>query len=446
MKKALILAIAIAAVLVLVGCNKKAQQQTAVMPSQDFVGTWFNNNDDDDYLEIHEINAEENRILFVWFNHEASARRKEGTAKIEDGKIRYVIQDWGEGTSVEFAGIMEFNKHGVAIIPNDYLTGQSYIAYQYWDKIIPQGLEYRVDGQSVTITGYTGSATTLVIPLTIDGLPVTAIGDQAFDGKALTNFTAPSVISIGWAAFSGCRELVNVDFPAATTIGNFSFGFCVKLTDISFPMVTTISYRAFSSCLSLTSVSFPFAVNIELEAFSGCENLTGVSIPSAIEIGQIFQRCESLTSITLGIITEDNFYAGDEWWSGPGDATDGGGFIPSFLGNLRDVYFAPGGGAGTYVTDNPGMDAEWRKQGTAATATNFTRIIELTNPRMNGPDVLALQEKLLSLGFSEIGTADGYYGPMTEGVIKNIQTSSHFEINGKVDRVLWDHIFNKVTQ
>ena len=81
-----------------------------------------------------------------------------------------------------------------------------------------------------------------------------------------------------------------------------------------------------------------------------------------------------------------------------------------------------------------------------ATATNFTRVIELKSPRMNGPDVLALQERLLSLGFSEIGTADGYYGPMTEGVIKNIQTSSHFEINGKVDRVLWDHIFNKVTQ
>jgi peptidoglycan hydrolase-like protein with peptidoglycan-binding domain len=73
----------------------------------------------------------------------------------------------------------------------------------------------------------------------------------------------------------------------------------------------------------------------------------------------------------------------------------------------------------------------------------FIRVIELRNSPMNGTDIIKLQEKLLSLGFYELGEADGYYGTITEGVIKNIQTFSGFTINGKVDKILWDYIFTE---
>ena len=69
------------------------------------------------------------------------------------------------------------------------------------------------------------------------------------------------------------------------------------------------------------------------------------------------------------------------------------------------------------------------------------RIIELTNPRMEGNDVLSLQRRLLSLGFTETGEADGYYGPLTAGVIKNVQILFGFEADGKVNKSLWDNIF-----
>ena len=55
--------------------------------------------------------------------------------------------------------------------------------------------------------------------------------------------------------------------------------------------------------------------------------------------------CESLSSVELGSITEGNF------------SNDN-----SFPGDLRDVYFDAGGGAGTYITTNPGWDATWTKQ------------------------------------------------------------------------------------
>lgn len=72
----------------------------------------------------------------------------------------------------------------------------------------------------------------------------------------------------------------------------------------------------------------------------------------------------------------------------------------------------------------------------------FSRAIELANPRMNGTDVLDLQKRLLFLGFTEIGEADGYYGPLTDKAIKSIQTFSGYVSDGKIDRTLWDFIFS----
>jgi peptidoglycan hydrolase-like protein with peptidoglycan-binding domain len=77
----------------------------------------------------------------------------------------------------------------------------------------------------------------------------------------------------------------------------------------------------------------------------------------------------------------------------------------------------------------------------------YSRVIKVTNPRMNGPDIVALQKRLLELGFSEVGTADGYYGPKTEMAVTNIRKFAGFiksphDQSGEVDRALWDFIFN----
>jgi hypothetical protein len=75
-------------------------------------------------------------------------------------------------------------------------------------------------------------------------------------------------------------------------------------------------------------------------------------------------------------------------------------------------------------------------------SNDFSRIIELRNPRMQGDDITSLQNRLLSLGFTDLGEDDGYYGPLTESVIKDIQSFSTFEQDGKIDRPLWDFIFD----
>jgi peptidoglycan hydrolase-like protein with peptidoglycan-binding domain len=77
----------------------------------------------------------------------------------------------------------------------------------------------------------------------------------------------------------------------------------------------------------------------------------------------------------------------------------------------------------------------------SAPAQEFRRSIEVQTPRMNGPDVQALQRRLLAAGFAGIGEADGYYGPATEKAVKQVQCFTGFEETGIVDRALWDFIF-----
>jgi peptidoglycan hydrolase-like protein with peptidoglycan-binding domain len=74
---------------------------------------------------------------------------------------------------------------------------------------------------------------------------------------------------------------------------------------------------------------------------------------------------------------------------------------------------------------------------------DFSRIIELRSIRMYGNDIVQLQTLLKNMGFDEIGEIDGYYGPLTENAINTIQYFSGFENDGKVNKILWDFLFNK---
>lgn len=217
---------------------------------------------------------------------------------------------------------------------------------------IPEGLEYWDQGTEVSITGYTGSATTLDIPASINDKPVTAIGMQAFlENKVLTSVTIPdsvttiayeafsgctgltsvtignnvteiknyafakcealtavsipdSVISIGEHAFQECRGLKSVTIGnQVTSIGQWAFGYCTALPSVTIPgSVTTIGVSAFTYCNSLTSVTFENGVTtIGEKAFYGCTGLTAVTLPDSVTtIGtDTFARCENLTSVTI---------------------------------------------------------------------------------------------------------------------------------------------------
>jgi hypothetical protein len=101
---------------------------------------------------------------------------------------------------------------------------------------------YTINNGTITITGYTGPGGALAVPSTINSLPVTAIGDGAFDWcTSLTSVTIPdTVISIGVGAFDDCASLTNILIPnSVTSIGDYAFDDCYLLRSFSFPQSVT---------------------------------------------------------------------------------------------------------------------------------------------------------------------------------------------------------------
>ena len=191
--------------------------------------------------------------------------------------------------------------------------------------------------KTVTITKYTGTESTVILPSTINSWPVTKIGEDAFqDNTTITSVTIPAnVTEIGSNAFADCTNLTSVTYggdwsnltiqsgnPAVEDAVNaqlFDFAFTPDNTavivirykgtaaDVTIPSrykgkpVTMIDHAAFYNS-AVTSVTIPDSVtSIPDSAFGFCSQLTNISIPNSVTyIGfSAFNSCTSLKSITL---------------------------------------------------------------------------------------------------------------------------------------------------
>lgn len=117
---------------------------------------------------------------------------------------------------------------------------------------------FTTNNGTLTITAYSGSATTLGIPDATNGYPITGIGAGAFlRHSALTNVLLPdSMVTVGDSAFASCFGLATINFPVnLATIGGSAFDGC-KLITVAIPQgVTHIGYRAFAGCTTLEQIT-----------------------------------------------------------------------------------------------------------------------------------------------------------------------------------------------
>ncbi len=205
----------------------------------------------------------------------------------------------------------------------------------------------------ITIAGYTGSSTNVVIPLSInvDGedIPIKAIAINAFrNNDAITSVTIPnSVTIIGNSAFRDCPYLTiyceassepsgwdsswNWGCPVVRSsylgmhgyFDDFEYGVCIDEdgnkyvtitgydasdTDVVIPesinvngeniIVKTIADNAFRNNDAIASVTISDSVtSIGYRAFDGCSSLTSIYIPNSVTtIGSYaFEDCSNLT-------------------------------------------------------------------------------------------------------------------------------------------------------
>ncbi len=96
----------------------------------------------------------------------------------------------------------------------------------------PATYTYTVTDNKITITGYSGDETHLTIPSAIDGLPVVAIGREAFRGSSLEKVILPdSIKTVDWFAFYGSSALAEIHIPQSVIKIEYGvFDGCGRLT------------------------------------------------------------------------------------------------------------------------------------------------------------------------------------------------------------------------
>lgn len=211
-------------------------------------------------------------------------------------------------------------------------------------------INYAKYNDHIEITGCANGTTSLEIPDTIDGLPVTAIQMYAFQLCSLTSISLPdSITKIGGYSFGMSSELTSVKLPAnLEVIELHAFEMCPKLETVEFPDHTVeihskafdstpwldakrkegplviingtlldgttakgdivipsdvkyVSSSAFARNSNITSVVFPPTINkISDNTFFFCDNLTSVEAVGATAIESMaFAYCNKLSSLKL---------------------------------------------------------------------------------------------------------------------------------------------------
>ena len=190
-----------------------------------------------------------------------------------------------------------------------YVDGVCTICGKRDETYATEGLVFTLsdDGTYYSVTDYAGSSAEVYIPSVYNGLPVTAIGESAFEYcRSLTiDIRIDSVTSIGYGAFGDCSSLTSITIPdSVTSIGDDAFSECTGLTSVTIGNgVTSIGKRAFEDCNGLTSIVIPDSVtSIGESAFEGCDGLTSITIGNGVtSIGIFaFDGCENVKDLTLG--------------------------------------------------------------------------------------------------------------------------------------------------
>ncbi len=133
------------------------------------------------------------------------------------------------------------------------------------------------------ISEYSGE---LTIPETFNGLPVTAVGTDAFrDCVEITSVVIPkSVTSIGGFAFSGCTTLKEAELPGSITdIGDNAFSGCDSL--IIYCNKNSISHK-YADDNSVLNVNYANETNVDLFTEIIYTDITGGNLDNIISVSE----------------------------------------------------------------------------------------------------------------------------------------------------------------
>ena len=165
---------------------------------------------------------------------------------------------------------------------------------------------WRMETGHAVLTGCEAATGRVIVPETVDGLPVAGIESRAFLGASeLTEIELPPTLTfIQDYAFLGCAGLRSIEIPdSATHLGAGAFEGCVRLRSLRLSNgLLQLPARAFYLCKALESVDIPPSVKVIGEsAFSGCEALRQVTMREGLETISpgAFAGCSALRAVRI---------------------------------------------------------------------------------------------------------------------------------------------------
>jgi len=162
------------------------------------------------------------------------------------------------------------------------------------------------DGASYTIRHATAINGRITMQETYKGLPVTVIGERAFEGRAIDTFIfADTVVTVGNYAFL-YSDVRTVDFSnSLQTIGENAFAFCYNLEEIVLPdSLTELGGRAFAHCWGLRRLEIGDSLKtIGKSAFQLNTSLESVQFGSALQNidANAFDTCDKLKVVEFSL-------------------------------------------------------------------------------------------------------------------------------------------------
>lgn len=204
---------------------------------------------------------------------------------------------------------VSFDLGGLPFLPNEWLNSRV---------DLPSGVRLTLseDGSYYTATDGTGcTESDITIPKSYNGIPIEAIGDNAFEGMtSLKSISLPdSIVRVGRYAFEECRNLEYKSEDGYQYLGNKKnpylvvIGFDVKSqtrdSDLSFNTSTrVIADGAFAALTNIKSVNIhDEIVTVGANAFVRCPSLSELNMGKGVKyIGDYaFYECTNLRSLTL---------------------------------------------------------------------------------------------------------------------------------------------------
>jgi len=167
-------------------------------------------------------------------------------------------------------------------------------------------LTYEINQNEVKITDCEETATSVEIPTTLQGRPVTEIAEEAFyNCTNLETITIPEGVKyIEREAFGNCTNLTSIVLPESVTdIGGYTFQNCSKLESVRLPSnMQSISEGTFYDCTSLREITLPNNLTeIWFYAFKNCSSLESITLGEKVAIikNSAFEGCSGLKSINI---------------------------------------------------------------------------------------------------------------------------------------------------